>query len=47
MSAGEGGQHHGEHVMLALGAIARVAHAIEIAPAYVALDRLLRDHELG
>jgi hypothetical protein len=26
MSAGEGGQHHGEHVMLALGTIARVAH---------------------
>ena len=33
MSAGEGGQHHGEHVMLALTTIARVAHAIEIAPA--------------
>jgi len=33
MSAGEGGQHHGEHVMLALATIARVAHAIEIAPA--------------
>ena len=32
MSAGESGPHHGEHVMLALGTIARVAHAIEIAP---------------